>query len=60
MEGPVVKVRKLDLLKLHNLANGVAVKIRHMLSESELKEYSDSCLTQSLKGGTNQDDSSSS
>ena len=57
MEGPVVKVKKLDLLNLHRLLNGAAVKIRHMLSESELKEFSDTCLTQSLKSGTNQDDS---
>ena len=52
MEGPVAKVRKTDLLQLHRLLNGAAVKIRHMLSESELKEFSETCLTQSLKGDT--------
>ena len=57
MEGPVAKVRKTDLLQLHRLLNGAAVKIRHMLSEAELKEFSETCLTQSLKSGTNQDDS---
>ena len=56
MEGPVVKVRKLDLLNLHRLLNGAAVKVRQIMSEAELKEFSDSCLTQSLKSGTNQDD----
>lgn len=50
MESAVVKVQRVDLLKLHNLVNGVAVKIRHMLSEAELKEYSETCLTQALKG----------
>ena len=49
MEGPIVKVRKLDLLNLHRLLNGAAVKVRHMMSEAELKEFSETCLTRGLE-----------
>ena len=56
MESSVAKVRKTDLLQLHRLLNGAAVKIRHMLSEAELKEFSETCLTRGLKSGTTQDD----
>ena len=49
MEDPIIRVRKMDLLKLHNLANGVAVKIRQILSEAELREFSDTCLTRGLE-----------
>lgn len=49
VDNSTVKVRKLDLLNLHRLLNGAAVKVRQMMAEAELREYSDTCLTQGLR-----------
>lgn len=49
MENPVVTVRRTKLLDLHRQLNGAASLIRSLLAESELREYSDTCLTGIVK-----------
>ena len=52
MESPVVKVKRQDILTAYRAINGGLTKLRQLLAEADLREYSETCLTQSLKDDT--------